>query len=130
MIFFDTESCGLTGPLTLLQTKRPGQSPELYYPWKNRVSKTLLYLEALCDEVICAFNLTHDWFHVNKFYNLLWMYKNEFGEELDVVKLALLEKALIKTNMHAQFCLKPKDALDLFSVCTNGTVATPHDSKE
>jgi hypothetical protein len=120
MIFFDTESCGLTGPLTLLQTKRPGQPPELYYPWKNRVSKTLLYLEALCDEVICAFNLTHDWFHVNKFYNLLWMYKNEFGEELDVVKLALLEKALIKTNMHAQFCLKPKDALDLFLYARTG----------
>lgn len=111
MIFFDTESCGLTGPLTLIQTKRPGESPQLYFPWKEPVQKTLDLLESLCEEVVCAFNLTHDWFHVNKFYNLL---KHYDGEMLNISQLAVLEEHLVKNNRHADWCLKPKDALDLF----------------
>lgn len=123
ILFFDTESCGLTGPLVLIQTKELGQPPQVYHVWDEPVKDTLQLLRLLCQWQICGWNLAHDWFHVNKFYNLLHHYDETWpNEPLEVTRLAWLEAELCKrgTDDHARFCLKPEGALDLFLYARTG----------
>lgn len=115
MRFFDTESVGLVGPLVLIQWKDVGGEPIIYEPWFEPVSKTLALLEEMCNYEICGWNLTHDWFHVNKFYNCLYLYREAFGEQLDIENFVAIEK-----QNYREWCLKPKSALDLLLYARTG----------
>lgn len=112
MIFLDTESCGLTGPIILIQIKELNKTPVVHNVWKQPVKETLELLEWICQQDICGYNLSHDWFHINKLYNLLKAYDEEY---LSIKRLATVERDLCNgSTSHARYCLKPKGALDLF----------------
>lgn len=122
MIYIDTETCGFTGPIVLLQYAINDGSVILYEVWNEPVEKTLSLLKRICDDVVCGFNLTFDWFHVNKLYNLLSCIKDrQSPPQVDEV-----------SQLHdpRTFCLKPKSALDLFLHARKGPWQSLLDRKD
>lgn len=111
MIFLDTETCGLVGPIILIQHAEGMNSPViLHHVWDVPVQDTLNLLEELCNNDICAFNLSYDWFHSNKLYNLFINTSNKRRPPRPE------EIAEISMSHPGSYCLKPKSVLDLFLV--------------
>lgn len=114
MIYFDTETCGLHGPIVLLQYAYDDGPIELYHVWKEPIQKTLGLIEDFCyhREGVCGFNLAFDWFHICQTYTTLLLLKDQVGADQlpqdHITKYAYCEK-------DARFgpCLKPQTALDL-----------------
>ena len=80
----------------------------MHHVWRKPVQETLDLLEMFCDNDICAFNLSFDWFHINKLYNLLSI----IGDKRSPPSIS--EVARICETQPRQYCLKPKRSLDLF----------------
>jgi len=118
MLYLDTETCGLTGPIVLIQTAVDNEAINLWDVWHNPVQATLALLEEICDHDVCAFNLSFDWFHINKLYNLLVLCKDPASPP-DIAELA--DISATKPNT---FCLKPKRSLDLFLTARKGEYQT------
>jgi len=70
MIYLDTETCGLTGPAVLIQYAYDDGPVTLHEIWNEPVERTLELCKRICNDTVCGFNLTYDWFHINKLYNL------------------------------------------------------------
>ncbi len=109
MIFLDTETTGFTGPIILIQWAQDEGPVHLHHVWYEPVKKTLDLLEELCNHDICAFNLSFDWFHINKLYNLLvgLSDKRQPPRPEEVREASCPERG-------TSWCLKPKRSLDLF----------------
>lgn len=106
MIYLDTETCGLVGPIVLMQYAEDDGEICLYEPWKHKVQDTLDLIEGMCSEIICGFNLAFDWFHLCQMYTTMLL--------LDPNKLPdITEYALAEEHGRLGPCLKPKGALDL-----------------
>lgn len=108
MIYLDTETCGLTGPIVLLQYAEDDGPVTLYHVWREPIWKTIQLLERICNDTVCGFNLVFDWFHVNKLYNLFSHYRNS--------KNPPTPEMFLSCNHTAEYCLKPKAAIDLFLI--------------
>lgn len=105
--YLDTETCGLVGPIVLIQTMWDDGTPQLHHVWHEPVGKTLTLIERICDSNVIAFNLSFDWFHINKLYNILHGISNR-------EQPPSLEEFIGLHSMHSsQYCLKPKGALCL-----------------
>lgn len=116
MIFFDTETIGLTGPIVLLQwSGEKDNDIHLHYPFNSTVNKTIEVFEMLCNEGVCAFNLVFDWFHVCQMGTILLELKEHgMGDKvlIDIVDTYYqLEEQATQGK-----CFKPKIALDLMLV--------------
>lgn len=108
MIFLDTETCGFTGPVVLIQYAVDDGKVILYEVFKEPIAKTLRLLKWLCENDICGFNLTFDWFHLVKLYNILEAHQDH-NYPPRIVECIYWTKQ--KTR---KWCLRPKSALDLF----------------
>ena len=109
MIFLDTETTGLVGPAILIQWANDTEgSVHLHEVWYEPVRSTIALLEDICDDTVCGFNLSFDWFHINKLYNLLRECKNK-SKPPRPEEIASYDQSSL-TN----YCLKPRGALDLF----------------
>lgn len=108
MIFLDTETVGLVGPIVLIQYAEDDGPVKLWDVWKKPVYGTLSLIEGICQDEICAFNLSFDWFHINKLYNCFKQarFKESYPDPQEI--------AQIMQSQPRQYCLKPKKALDLF----------------
>jgi len=113
LLFLDTETCGLIGPIVIIQwaheDKDYSTDVHIWDVWKESVGKTLEFLELICNNDICAFNLSFDWFHINKLYNLLQLTEDK--------SRAPIIREIAKLHSHSdrsKSCLKPKTSLDLF----------------
>ena len=71
MIHLDTETCGLMGPIVIIQYAYDDGPVTIHEVWREPVRNTLRQMEKHCDNTICGFNLTFDWFKYNQLYNLL-----------------------------------------------------------
>jgi hypothetical protein len=114
MIYLDTETCGLAGPMVLLQYAVDDGPIVLYNVWKNPISEVLEKIEWIVDSEICGFNLAFDWFQITQLYHM-FRYAREAGlpgyeYAEDHIHLLASQQRLC-TN---QWCLKPKSACDLF----------------
>jgi len=110
MVFIDTETVGLMGPIVLIQYQYSEGNIELYYPWREPVKRTLTLIENFCNETVVAFNLSFDWFQLTKFYNVLREISNKSKPpDPDEFAFRLSQKPVY-------WCLKPKDAIDVFLV--------------
>lgn len=108
MIFFDTETCGLVGPLVTIQWGREGEPIRLHHAWLEPAGKTMELIEQLCEEGVVDFNGVFDWYQINKFYNMLsYLDPDDYPDE-HIDRLAMIEPK-------ARFgkCLKPRYCLDL-----------------
>lgn len=109
MIFLDTETCGLHGPIVLLQWAQDDGPIYLHSVWKSPVKDTLELIEEIYSEDtgICGFNLAFDTFHLAQTYTTLSLLSN-CREPPDIIEYALKEE-------QGRFgpCLKPKTAIDI-----------------
>lgn len=118
MIYLDTETVGLIGPIVLIQWAHDDGEVQMFSPWKNTVLDTLKVLEEIIfdPEGICGFNLTFDWFHLCKMYTTLLLLKDHNAWLEDCV----LEYALAEPQARFGLCCKPKAALDLMLFARKG----------
>jgi len=104
---FDSETCGLVGPPVLFQYSIDDGPIVLYEIWNEPVHKTLNLIEIFCTTEICGFNVAFDWFHIVQLYNT-FREVSEFSKKPNID-----EVAYIFTRQPRNYCLKPKNVLDL-----------------
>lgn len=126
MIFFDTETLGLTGPIVTIQWAIDDGPVKIEHIWNEDVIRTQEIIRMFCSHKggICAFNLSYDWFHINKLYCML-IDENSFAP-LNIDRLAEKEQYSYKQNL----CLKPQKALDLFLVARRGKYQATMERKD
>jgi hypothetical protein len=119
LVHFDLETCGLIGPIVTIQMKPDGGDTSFYEVWKNPIKDTLDILEDLCEYTVCAWNLTFDWFHVNKWYNV---FKRLVEDDPDKAKRPpqIWDVVFVENKLPRDYCLKPRGCLDLFSYARSG----------
>ena len=107
MIHLDTETCGLVGPIVLIQYAEDDGSVTLHEVFHERTRDTIRLIERFSDNVVCGFNLAFDWFHINKLYNILQAIEDKsIPPRINIV-------ANNSTRNNTKFCVKPVSALDL-----------------
>lgn len=109
MIYFDTETCGLYGPIVLIQWAEDDGKVQLYSPWKNPIRDTMSLIEKIVESEICGFNLAFDWFHICQMYTTLQLFP-DYDDYLEDVKD---QYAQLEPQGRDGPCLKPKAACDL-----------------
>lgn len=107
-VYLDTETCGLHGVLVLLQYAFDDGPVQMWEPWLQPVHRTLAILQKLAEYVIVGFNLTFDWFHIQKLFAILSLCEPQWIPIEHIDEIAALE-------MQARdcMCLKPAGAMDL-----------------
>jgi len=127
MYVFDTETCGLHGPIILIQYQKidsvsnikDNDSIVLHNVWHSPIQETLDVIENFCNEGVIAFNLVFDWFHICQLYTTLYELGIRCGfdaEPVDYIdKYAELEPIARDGN-----CVKPRHALDLMLYARKG----------
>ena len=128
MIFFDTESVGKTGPLVLIQFAFLSDLEQckteedykrvikIHHVWDNSVEETLKVIEGIITwkEGICGFNLAHDVFMLNKWYNVFRSIPAEFlSSNPEPKQIHTIETVGPRQD---DACLKPVTSLDLLIV--------------
>lgn len=116
MIYFDSETCGFTGPMVLLQYAQDDGPIQIHHVWNEPIKKTLSLLEWLCSDDLCAFNIGFDWFHVVKLYNVLRVFYDNGYTGLPYPN----SFAQIEEQNPSQYCLKPQNPIDLMLVARKG----------
>jgi len=112
-IFLDTETAGLTGPIITIQTL--SREEYVYWEvWYEPVYKTLEVIEWLTENMPVCWNLTFDWFQINKLYNLFMC----VADKQSLPNIA--EVYDIEQKLPNKWCVKPRDALDLLSYARSG----------
>lgn len=109
--FLDTETCGFCGPICLIQYATNDNDVVLYEPWFNKIETTLELLKNISFTHIVGFNLSFDWFHIQKFYNCLELLYKKLGniEPIDYIN----DFAEIEPQARDGNCIKPFNATDL-----------------
>jgi hypothetical protein len=123
MTFFDTETCGLHGPIVLLQWAEDDGPINLHEVWQETVQDTLVLIERFCQQEVCGFNLAFDWFHLCQFYTtLLHLDPNEPPNPEEYRKYEKLARS--------GPCLKPKAACDLMLHARKGPYQSTMDRSD
>ena len=110
MLFLDTETVGLVGPIVLMQYAEDEGPVHLHEVWNKPVRETLRLIERICEQDVCAFNLSFDWFHINKLYGLFRCVgdKSKYPNVDEIVRLSEESRECIR-----EYALRPKKALCL-----------------
>jgi len=110
-IFFDTETCGLHGPIVLLQYSIGNGPVKLKSLWKLSIGQVLEELELLINHPggVVGFNIVFDWFHVCQMYTTLLLMEDRSAILEDCVE----EYALCEEKARLGPCCKPVKACDL-----------------
>jgi len=127
-ITLDTETCGLHGPIVLLQWAQDDGPVQMLETWREPAQKVLETLEFLTTDRIIGFNLTFDWFHICQMYTTLKVYLDRWPTMKD---------HNIDPEMYAECeplgrdldCLKPPGACDVMISARNTKHQTLMDRK-
>lgn len=129
LLYLDTETCGLHGPIVLVQYAL-GEDADvtLYSVWKHSIDETLALYEWFCEQVVCGFNLSFDWFHICQQYTTLLLLKEMVGGD-KLPEDCIDEYASCEADGRDGPCVKPKSALDLMLVARKGAYQSTMDRK-
>ena len=111
-IFFDTETCGLHGPIVLLQYAVGLNGPvKLVSLWKLTVGQAIEELGTLINHPggVVGFNIVFDWFHVCQMYTTLL----EMSDWSAILEDCITEYAMLEPKARLGPCCKPVKACDL-----------------
>lgn len=108
MVTVDCETCGFHGMAVTIQYAFDMGPIFIHDVWRVPVRETLELIEKICADDLLGFNLTFDFFHICKLYNVLSLSK----DWEDWPQIA--ECAANESRARDGFCLKPRSALDLF----------------
>jgi hypothetical protein len=127
MYVIDTETCGLTGPVVLIQyqlidtdeTVKDNENITLHDVWGVPIRETLDLIESFCTTGVIYFNGAFDHFHLQKLYNCLDELGNIVG--WDALPEDYIEKyAELEPIARDGPCIKPRHILDLFLYARKG----------
>lgn len=124
MIFLDTETCGLHGPIVLLQWAEDNGEVELHEVWNEPVKDTLSLIERIVNNDICGFNLVFDWFHICQLYTVFLLLEDK-EEPPNITEYARKEA----TGRDGP-CLRPLRACDLMLYARKGPYQSTMDRKD
>lgn len=135
IIYFDTETIGLTGPIVLLQYSEGYGEVHLELLWYKTPKEVI----ELFDKIIfnpggvCAFNITFDWFHICQMYTTLMVLKNKINnndwqskELQDMISEYVFSE---KEARDLDLCVKPVKACDVMLVARKGPYQSTMDRK-
>jgi len=123
LLYFDTETVGLAGPCVLIQYGPDEDHVQLHHVWERPVKETLRLIERLVDAQVVAFNLTYDWFQLQRLYCALRLLPPSSPPSHEGYH-AVLSKARWGP------CLRPQAALDLMLYGRTGPLQTLMDRKD
>lgn len=128
MFFFDTETCGLHGPIVLLQYARDMEPVKMHSVWTEPIETTLAIIEGFLQEPdgVCAFNLAFDWFHICQLYTTLILFPDWSVLPINHID----EYASYEKEARDGPCLKPKAALDLMLHARKGPYQSTMDRND
>src|SRR5215831_16811975 len=112
MLTLDTETCGLCGPIVLIQYAIDDGPIILYCPWTNPIKDTIALFEMIANHPggILGFNLAFDTFHICQMYTtLLLMHDKEMDLE-DCIEEYVENEPYGRDGP----CWKPQTACDIF----------------
>ena len=117
MIFIDTETCGLHGLPVLIQFAENDGEIILHEVWQENIQDTLSLIEWFCENDLCMFNATFDFFHLCKLYTTFSLIedKDQWPEWI-IDEIAEAEEKARDLDI----CLKPKSCIDLFLFAKKG----------
>lgn len=94
--------------------------------WTRPVQETLELIEKIVADDIVGFNLVYDWFHINKLYNTLVLFKDGYMTP----QLHLKEFLRLEKKARDGVCLRPKSACDLMLHARKGPYQSTMDRKD
>lgn len=110
MRFFDTETCGLHGPIVLFQYADGLDGKiNLVNIWHQKIIDLLKLFEETAEQDVCGFNLAFDWFHVQQMYSVLLLMDDINATLEDCVQEYVEKEPLGRDGP----CIKPRRACDL-----------------
>lgn len=130
IVFLDCETVGLHGIVVTIQYAKGGEKPTIYNFWLNPIEDSLNLIEWLCYQNLCAFNMTFDWFHLVKMYNVLKLYVDRGGNSKSYPIDIIEELALLEADARDGVCLRPKNVLDLMLHARKGPYQSVMDRKD
>src|SRR3990167_7602777 len=109
MIYLDTETIGLTGPVATIQYSRDEEAVSTHHVWLAPISDTLDLIDSFTRDTVCAFNLVFDWFHLQRLRSILWTMQEAGASGIPQPGgyIACERKAVFAP------CIKPPNAIDL-----------------
>ena len=105
-IYCDTETCGLHGPIVIIQYAIDDGPVIIHNVWKENVIDTMKLIESLMDGLFVGFNIAFELFHLNQTYNTLSLLP---GDDYPNI----IDYAIAEEKGRLGVCLKPVSALDL-----------------
>jgi len=128
MIFYDTETCGLHGPIVLIQYAEDSGPIHLYSPWRRPVQETLELIEEFMmhEGGVCGFNLSFDHFHLCQLYTTLSLLKDKNKLPVDCVEEYYLAEPIARDGL----CLKPQHAFDIMLYARKGPYQSTMDRED
>lgn len=119
MIFFDTETCGLHGPIVLLQWAEDDGPVNLHSVWKETVDDTLELMHMMLKKALCCFNMSFDAFHFcQTLTTLLVLREDGYGDYCP--EDCIDEYAIAEEEARNGPCAKPVSVLDLMLFARRG----------
>lgn len=126
MIFYDTETCGLCGPVVLIQWARDDGPVNMHSVWHMPIINTLNLIEMFMEEGVCGFNLVFDHFQLCKIYTMFSAWKDYNDYPIDIID----ELAMLEPKAMSGMCLKPRHCLDLMLHARKGPYQSTMDRED
>jgi hypothetical protein len=120
--FLDTETCGLHGVPVLLQHAQDDGEVSVHHLWKMPIYESMKLIEEFVEGRVVAHNLRFDWFHLSKWYNMMyWLLTRAHIEDIDH-PINLSRGIMAEAEWQSQFgpCLKPASAIDTLLLASKG----------
>jgi hypothetical protein len=126
--FYDTETCGLHGPIVLIQHAVGDGEIEMHSPWTEPAHTTIELIEEMMfhDGGIIGFNLAFDHFHLCQMYTTLLLLPDQRVCPEDIIE----EYAMLEEKARFGPCLKPQKALDLMLHARKGPYQSTMERKD
>lgn len=117
-IVYDTETCGLHGPIVLIQYAEGDGEVKLHSPWYTSIRDTIELIEWMMNHKggILAFNVAFDHFHLCQMYTTLLRMSDDRLTLIDCLE----EYAENEPAARDGDCLKPHKVCDVMLVAQRG----------
>lgn len=110
-IYYDTETCGLHGPVILIQWAQGDGEVHLWDVWKEPALDTMKLIEEMMNNPggIVGFNLAFDHFHLCQLFTTLSLLKDSLAWPEDCIEEYARAEPIARDGQ----CLKPTKACDI-----------------
>lgn len=110
--YIDIESCGFHGMAITIQYAFDEGPIQIHEFWTTSIQDSIDLLDKIAQCEVIGFNLSFDWFHIQKMYTVLLLAKSTFGE-FEYLDEHIDQVALLEEKARDGPCFKPASAFDI-----------------